>query len=158
MKKINFFSCLLVILSICMFPVSSQAQTCEALDARKLKEMLIGMGLTVKDLNTEAGKEKYEVSLSAGGFNIPVGYEISPSGNFVWLTANLGKPKDATSTMNAELLKQNANIQPCQFYISGKGNLMMGLAIENRGLTPAIMRRHTDKFSGDVSKTSSYWQ
>lgn len=141
-----------------LLPLSGTAQECSPLNAKQLKDMLTGMGYTVKDLNTQAGSEKFEVALSSGGFNVPVGYEISPSGNFVWLTANLGKPKDSTSTMNAELLKQNGKIQPCQFYISTKGILMIGLAIENRGLTAAIMRRHTDKFIGDISKTSAYWQ
>lgn len=147
-----------MIVYLFFLPGTGKAQTCEALDARKLKEMLIGMGYTVKDLNSEPGKEKYEVTFNTGAFNVPVGYEISPSGNFVWLTANLGTAKDSTSTWNAQLLRQNSKIQPCQFYISNKGNLMMGLAIENRGLTPAIMRRHSDKFTSDISNSASFWQ
>jgi hypothetical protein len=98
------------------------------------------------------------VSITTSGFNVPISYEISASKNFIWLIANLGKPKDETSTVNAGLLKQNGKIQPCQFYITEKGNLMMGLAVENRGLTPAIMRRHTEKITSDVSNTASFWQ
>jgi hypothetical protein len=136
----------------------SYSQGCDPLDAGKLKNMLTGMGYTVKELNTTAGKEKYEVMIKATGFNVPVAYEISSSGNFVWLTASLGKPKDETSIANATLLKQNGKIQLCQFYITEKGKLMIGLAVENRGLTPVIMRRHTDKIASDVSSTSTYWQ
>ncbi len=142
----------------CFLPMAVRAQSCDPIDPRQLKEMLIGMGYTVKDLNTEPGKEKFEITVVTSSFNVPLGYEISPSKNYVWITAMLGTAMDSTSTKNAALLRQNFSIQPCQFYITTKGNLMMGLAIENRGLTAAIMRRHTDKISSDVSKTGPYWQ
>lgn len=158
MKKKNLVICSIIILFMGLLPVFGKAQNCDPLNARQLKELLTNMGYTVKDLNTEVGKEKYEVSITTTGFNVPISYEISPSTNFIWLIANLGKPKDETSTANAALLKQNGKIQPCQFYITEKGNLMMGLAVENRGLTPAIMRRHTEKITNDVSNTASYWQ
>jgi len=87
-----------------------------------------------------------------------VAFELSASKNFVWLTVFLGTPRADTSVMNAELLKQNFSIQPCQFYITSKGNLMMGLAIENRGLTNAIIKRHSDKLVADVASTASFWQ
>jgi len=158
MKKKNLFIYSALFFFTWLMPIAGKAQSCDPLDARKLKDMLTGMGYTVKDLNTEVGKEKYEVSITTTGFNVPISYEISPSKNFIWLIANLGKPKDETSTANAALLKQNGKIQPCQFYITEKGNLMMGLAVENRGLTPAIMKRHTEKITNDVSNTASYWQ
>lgn len=158
MKKKNLFSKLLLLSFIFLVPLFGKAQSCDPLDAARLKDMLIQMGYTVKDIGTEVGKEKYQVDIKTSSFNVPLGYEISPSKNYIWLTANLGKPKDSTSTVNSDMLKQNGKIQPCQFYITSKGILMMGLAVENRGLTPAIMRRHTDKITGDVSSTSALWK
>lgn len=159
MKKKNpFISSALILFAWIVLPVFSKAQSCDPIDALKLKDMLIQMGYTVKDIGTEVGKEKYQVDIKTSSFNVPLGYEISPSKNYIWLTANLGKPKDSTSTVNADMLKQNGKIQPCQFYITSKGILMMGLAVENRGLTPAIMRRHTDKITADVSSTSTLWK
>jgi hypothetical protein len=35
---------------------------------------------------------------------------------------------------------------------------MMAVAVENRGITAAILRRHIDKIVADVSKTSDIWQ
>ncbi|MFN8305657.1 MAG: hypothetical protein U0T79_02690 [Ferruginibacter sp.] len=157
MKKNALFLLSMLFLAL-MLPSAGKAQDCEPLVPLKLKNMLIGLGYTVKDLNTEEGKEKFEVNIKTASFNVPIGYEISPSKNFVWLTANLGKAKDETSASHFALLKQNSKVQPCFFYITDKGNLMMGLAVENRGITPAILRRHTDKFSSDVSNTSAYWQ
>lgn len=158
MKKKNLFSKLLLLSLTFLAPLFGKAQSCDPIDATRLKEMLIQMGYTVKDIGTGVGKEKYQVDMNTGGFNVPLGYEISPSKNYIWLTVNLGKSKDSTSTVNAELLKENGKIQPCQFYITSKGLLMMGLAVENRGLTAAILRRHTDKITGDVSGTSALWK
>ncbi|WP_460553873.1 hypothetical protein [Ferruginibacter profundus] len=136
----------------------SNAQSCDPLNSAQLKEKLIQLGNTVKDLTTTPGSEKYEVKFTTATFDVPVGFEISPSTNFVWLTVFLGAPRADTSVMNAALLKQNGAIQPCQFYITAKGNLMMGLAVENRGLTNAILKRHSDKIVADVSSTASFWQ
>jgi len=158
MKKQKFFGQLVIVFLMTLLPVFGIAQSCDPLTAKQLKDMLTQMGYPVKDLNAEAGKEKYEVDLTTPNLNVPVALEISASGNFVWLTVFLGKPKDETSSVNAALLKQNFKIQPCQFYITDKGNLMMGLAVENRGLTTVIMRRHMEKLAADVSSTNSLWQ
>ena len=158
MKCKNLFSYLMILSGIFLLPFFGKAQNCDPLDARQLKTMLEQLGYTVKELSSEAGKEKFEVLHNKGGYDIPVAYEISASRNFVWLTAFLGNPKDENSITNASLLKQNFKIQPCQFYITEKGKLMMGLAVENRGLTNSILRRHTDKIVSDVSNTVSLWQ
>jgi hypothetical protein len=120
--------------------------------------MLVQLGYTVKDLATEPGKEKYEVVHIKDGYNVPVGYELSASTNYIWLTVFLGPAKTEVNASQMELLKQNFSIQPCQFYITAKGNLMMGLAPENRGITNAILRRHTEKIVADVAGKVSYWQ
>ena len=70
----------------------------------------------------------------------------------------LGKAETETEEKSLEMIKENFKIQPCLFYITAKGNLMMGLAVENRGITNTILRRHIDKIVADVSKTSAIWQ
>ena len=149
-----------VFTAFCVFLLSSpgKAQNCDQLSAAQLRAMLVQLGYTVKDNNTTPGSEKYEVDNTTTTLNVPVAYELSASKNFIWLTVNLGPPSADTSVMNAALLKQNFKIQPCQFYITGKGNLMMGMAVENRGVTNAILRRHTDKIIADVSSTTAFWQ
>lgn len=158
MKTIKFFNCLIITAFIFMAPIRSAAQNCGPINTSQLKEMLTQLGYTVKDLNSTQGKEKYEASVKTPNFDVPIAFEISSSTNFVWLTAFLGSAKEETSITNNALLKQNAKIQPCQFYISESGKLMMGMAVENRGLTNAILRRHIDKLANDVSSTASYWQ
>jgi len=158
MKRKALISTSITAILICIVTSFSYAQSCDALTSAQLKEKLIQLGNEVKDLNSTEGKEKYEVKFTTPTLDVPVAFELSASKNFVWLTVFLGTPRADTSVMNAELLKQNFSIQPCQFYITSKGNLMMGLAIENRGLTNAIIKRHSDKLVADVASTASFWQ
>lgn len=148
----------IVLFCIWLLPAFGNAQSCDVITRVQLKEKLEQLGLTVKTINEKAGAEKYEVVHPGTGFNVPIGYEISASTNFIWLTAFLGKAETETEEKSLAILKENGNIQPCFFYITAKGNLMMGVAVENRGVTNAILRRHIDKIVADVSKTASIWQ
>ncbi len=143
---------------ICILTIAGKAQTCDPISTERLREILGQLGYTVKDINKTAGSEKYEVTNTTPTLDVPVAYELSASKNFVWLTVFLGQPRADSSVMNAALLKQNFKIQPCQFYITAKGSLMMGLAIENRGLNNAILRKHSDKIIADVVSTAALWQ
>ena len=150
---------LLIVISICSFfahPI--KAQDCTPINQARLREILVQLGYTVKDLSTTPGKEKYEVKITQGGLDVPISYEISASTNYVWLTVSLGPGPAETSVLNSSLIKQNAKIQPCLFYITEAGNLMMGLAVDNRGLTNALLRRYTDFITARVVETKAYWQ
>lgn len=130
----------------------------EKLDGTSLKSMIDGLGYTVKVLNSDADKEKYQIDLTKSELNIPVALEISASKNYCWLTVNLGTAPKAPSDKFESLLKENGNTQPSMFYITNKGNLMMGIAMENRYISPANMRRNIEKLSDDVGKTKGVWQ
>lgn len=132
-----------------------------ALDAAALKEMVKGLGYEVKDLNTEAGKEKIEFTVSKSDFTLPIGAEVSPSKNYVWLTLFLGEVKDTSKVTSAQalaLLKGNYKTQPVLFYVTERNNLMVGLATDNRAITPAILRARIDKIADDCVKTAADWQ
>ncbi len=127
------------------------------IDAPKLKEMITGLGYEVKTLNEEVGKEKYEFTVKTEGFDVPIAAEISPSKNYVWLTVFLGKAPEDSSPKMAGFVKRNFKIQPTMFYITDRGNLMLGFAMENRSLTAAVLRRTVTKLSADVTSTSDLW-
>lgn len=129
----------------------------EQLDGKQLRTRLTQLGYEVKDLNTEAGKEKYEVKIAKGGYDIFVSYEVSPSKNYVWLTVNLGDPPTESSILNNAFLKENGKIQPSQFYITSGGKLMMGLPVDNRNVSNATLRQRTDSITENVVKTVSLW-
>ena len=120
-------------------------------DTPRLKQCLVELGYEPKTLSDK----KFEVALTKGDHNIPVGTEVSGSGNYVWLTARLAEtPSDEKA---GKLLRRNFKIQPAQFYVTDKGHLMIGMTCDNRGLTNAILRKALDKLTSDVAATADEW-
>jgi hypothetical protein len=132
-------------------------QSGDAFDAARLKKAIEDIGYEAKVLNAEVGKEKYEFKLTKDDLDVPVAAEISPSKNYVWLTVYLGPAPKADSPTCLEMLKSNFDVQPSFFYVTTKGNLMMGLAVENRALTNPVLRARIDKIVADVAKTKGLW-
>lgn len=126
------------------------------LEPDALKTMIEGLGYEVKVLSAEAGKEKFEFLVKTDAFNVPMAAEITPSKNYIWLTANLGKSGEKANYEG--LMKANGIVQPVQFYVTKSGTLMVGLPIENHGVTPAWMKKGVEKVAADVSSQASVWQ
>ncbi len=147
-----------IISCLFFFTQTLKAQDCGPIGAPVLKRILGELGYTVKELNATLGKEKYEILITTQALDVPMGIEISPSTNFIWLTVNLGKPFEDASLKNIALLKRNSVIQPCQFYITESGKLMMGMALENRGVTNAVLKKFSDKLADNVATNKEYWQ
>ena len=156
MRRYTFASFLLLVVAAFALQgfVPNQAQ---AIDRKQLRDMLVQLGYDVKDIVKDAGKEKYSVTVTKEGLDIPIGYEISPSGSYIWLTVNLGDAPKEGSEKTLNLLKQNAKIQPTFFYITDSGRLMCALPIDNRGVTNAILRTRSETISDNVAKTNEYW-
>jgi hypothetical protein len=134
------------------------AQSCDPITGTQLKQLLLNMGLTAKQIN-EAGKpDKFEISNEYSGLTIPVAAEISASTNYIWLTVNLGSVPADSASKGIQLLRQNFAIQPCQFYVTTKNVLMLGFAMENRGMTSAVLRRSLDLVLKRVADSRSYWE
>ena len=154
--KRPFIHFVLILVLLSVTHLRSAAQDCGPITSTKLKEFLTQMGFAVKNIN-EAGKaDKFEIKNATNGLDIPTSYEISASTNYIWITVFLGKAQ-SDSSINNNLLRQNAVIQPCFFYFSAKGNLMMGLPVENRAVTTAVLKRCNDFLSNRVGDTKSYW-
>lgn len=157
MRKLSFTGLLLFVVSaiVLMGFVGSQDTQ---LTRPRLREMLVELGYEVTDIVKEEGKEKYSVKFTKNELNIPVGFEISPSNSYLWLTVNLGDaPKDG-NTKCLNLLKQNSKIQPTFFYVTDSGRLMAALPIENRNVSNAILRLRAESVSDNVGKTKEFWQ
>ncbi|MBX3118752.1 MAG: hypothetical protein KF784_06775 [Fimbriimonadaceae bacterium] len=161
MKALLALLSLVGLFAVALLPstVGAQAQESARVDAKQLKTLITGLGYTVKDLNTEVGKEKYEFTITRDDLDIPIAAEISGSKNYVWLTVYLGdQPKDAAFTAKAlPILKQNFKIQPCQFYVTAKDALMVAIAIDNRNVDAAVLRRNIDKLGADVAGSKDLW-
>lgn len=158
MKRLSLFAALLALTAAFGALVSVPAkagQSEDKLDAAKLKTMIEGLGYETKFLNKEVGKEKYEFKIVKTKLDVPMAAELSPSTNYVWFTVFLGASKP--NHKFEDMLKKNSEIQPSQFYITSKGNLMMAIAMDNRGVSPAVMKRNLDKLSDDVEATQDLW-
>ncbi len=140
----------------CAIPVLIGFAEPDQLDYPKLKTMISNLGYTVKDIGTEVGKEKAQIDVKTDAFNIPVGAEISPSKNYVWLTVHLGS--NPTGDQFKALLRQNGSVQPSFFYLTKDDRLMLAHPIDNRSITPDVMKRVVDKVVKDVGNTSKDWQ
>ena len=157
-KQAPTLTIILLISAFSLFSAPAMAQGSDQITRPQLREMLVQLGYEVKDIVKDAGKEKYSVTLVKSGLDIPVGLEISPNSKYIWLTVNLGDAPKDTATVNQVLLKQNSKIQPSFFYITDKGRLMMGLPLDNRGITNAFLRDRVETISENVGKTKDIWQ
>lgn len=135
-------------------------QEAKQLSALEVKTMIQNLGHTTKDLETEVGKEKVEFMVTKGGYNVYIGAEVSPSKRFIWLTTLLGNVAEYPNFKDkaVELLAANGRVQPCFFYTTTKGSLMIAVAVDNRDVDPATMRMRIDKLSSDVSDNADLWK
>ena len=157
MRKFGFLGLLFIVVSV--FTLSGFMSNDDGQITRpRLREMLVELGYEVTDIVKDAGKEKYSVKYSKNGLDIPVGFEISPSSSYVWLTVNLGEAPKEGNTKCLNLLKQNSKVQPTFFYITDSGRLMAALPIENRNITNAVLRLRAETVSDNVGKTKEFWQ
>jgi hypothetical protein len=125
------------------------------LEFAQLKTMISGMGYTAKDLPGDT--PKFYIDFATATFNIPTGFEISKSGRYIWVTANLGVSK-LNGDLALQALHKIGGIQPTSFWLTEKNNLMIGFAIDNRDVTPAHLKFVLEKFSADIDNTASLWQ
>lgn len=150
---------ILGLIAVAAFPVLAGAQgEAKELSVAELKTMVENMGYTTKELSKDTGK--FEFTITKEGLDIPIAAEVSGSKRYVWLTVFLGdfgKLSDQEARA-VKMLKQNFKIQPSQFYVTEKGNLMMAMPLDNRTINAAVLRRCTDKLSNDVSSTKELWQ
>lgn len=137
---------------------SGNYQSCAPITAKQLREMATQLGYEVKDIVTDVGKEKFSVTLTREGLDIPVAAELSGNLKFVWLTVNLGNVQPENAARHLAMLKQNSIIQPCQFYFTEQGRQMMGLPVENRGINNAFLRDRLENIAGRVGETKAMWQ
>lgn len=149
------------LLAAVALPGMAGAQTEEkALTGLELKALIQNMGYETKDLNAEEGKEKVEFMVQKDGFDVWIAAEVSASKRFIWLTTFLGPTSKISNfaVRAPKLLEGNARIQPCQFYVTDRGNLNIALAIDNRNVTPAVLRLRMDKVAADVASSNDLWK
>ncbi|HEV7689648.1 MAG TPA: hypothetical protein VGO52_02440 [Hyphomonadaceae bacterium] len=128
----------------------------QALDDAGLKTMLDGMGYETKALS-----KGFLITYKRDTWSLYVQIVISPDGTKLGLNANLGDVADL-STVPAkkwlDLLVSNGKIDPAVFYVDETNKkLYLHRVLDNRGVTPAILRVQFEKFIGNITDTSDVW-
>lgn len=129
----------------------------EPLEAADLKKMVEGLGYTTKLLNDQRGKEKFEFIVKKGGYEVPIAGEVSGDKNTIWFSALLG-PAPAQVDKGFTLLKENQRIRPTFFYMTDKGDLMLCVGVDNRGVTSVVAQKAAESIATAVSTTAEIWQ
>lgn len=159
MKQLNWTLAGVALVMLLLIPGLATGQSPEGqrIEPSQLKTVFENLGYEVKFLNSEAGKEKIQITTTKDDLTIPVAAEVSASRNYVWLTVLLvSKIPEGEKATN--LLKENAAIQPAHFYVTPSGRLMLGLAVENRSPAPPWIRASLDKLLRDVVQTRRLWE
>lgn len=126
------------------------------LDDVGLKAMLTGFGYEVK----EPGAGVYELKMEAAGLNIPTRVFIAKSKSKVWLSVALMQ-KDGVDKLTREelrtLLEKNVDVGPCHFMIES-GWLKLKMVLDNRGITPVVLRSELDYLAARIGDSKAVWQ
>lgn len=121
-------------------------------DLTSLRSALETMGYEAKAL-----AESTETKINRGGLDIYLVTEVSKSGDYVWISTNLGKESGDDASIHTALLKLNAEFQPAHFYIGKTGNLRFGMPIENRNLANASLRKAIERVVDNLVASKDVW-
>lgn len=142
--------------AVCFFATASLPAWADPLTYAQLKAVVEGMGYTPNVVKDDGESSMFEVSIPAGGFDVPVAFEVSKSTRYIWARANLGK-QNLSGEDGLSLLRKIGDIQPSHFWITSSGVLSMGMAIDNRDITPTHLRFVLEKVANDVANTAALW-
>jgi hypothetical protein len=125
------------------------------LDDAGLKAMLVSMGYEPKKLS-----EGYLVAVKQDSWTLNVQLRLSSNRSKLGFNANCGLvDEDAVSGAQwMALLISNGDIEPTSFYYDQeKKKLYLHRVIDNRDITPVILRKELDQFLSDIRSTGKLW-
>lgn len=121
-----------------------------------LRKLLDGMGYEPKPLS-----KGFLIAVKRDTWTINIQLVISPNGEKIGMNANLGvveNPDGVTAAQWKALLAANGDIDPSAFYFDAtQKKLYLHRSLDNRGITPAILRQQIENFCGNMVDTSTLW-
>jgi hypothetical protein len=145
-------------------PVSAEAgaksDACRALDEQDLPRLLENMGFEPETVDEGV----YKVTIEQDSWTFYLRFSLSTDNRTrLWMTSSFGEIKEIDKVPPApfiKLLETNDGIGPAHFYITTSGEakrLNVAKALDNRGITPAVLRREIDSFLGIIKSSVSQW-
>lgn len=144
-----------MIAAVCMAAALTVPAGADPVTYPQLKEMVTNMGYEPSNLEG-AASPMFEVAITTASFKVPIAFELSGSGRYVWARTTLGK-FDGSSGRAVKLLKSNATTQPVMFWITSSDMLVLGMAIDNRDVTPEHLRFVMERIANTVDETAPIW-
>ena len=151
--RVRSFSLPIVLTGLCL--VGWQSRIEGGMSDDSLKSMLVGLKYDVRDV----AKGNHEIEIKGSDLIVPIRIFLDRTETRVWFSSLVTQPDDVDRLSQKELreiLKWNLEIGPTHFMIDG-GCLKIKTAIDNRGLTPAILSREIDYFVRCVASSRKAW-
>jgi len=137
--------------------IKQPAGATENLTDESLKQMLIGLGYEPKPLT-----KGYLMAIKQDTWTLNVQAVLSGNKERLGLNANAGKVDDPEAVPAADwrkLLVSNGEIEPTMFYFDNEQKkLYLHRVIDNRGITPVILRQEIDRFCKHIRDTGDLWK
>ncbi len=138
-----------------MVPAAAWA---DPLNLAGVKSLVEGMGYESSEIKNDDGLvTKLEITLQSGDLTVPIGLEVSPSTRYVWCTIFFGPAGHIDGTKALEILKRQGGVQPSHFWITAQNELKLGIAVDNREITPVSFRYVLEKLAADTANTIDLW-
>lgn len=127
------------------------------LDNDSLKTMLDNMGYAPSALS-----KGYLLAIKQDSWTYNMQVVLSGDGTKLGLNANLGtvdSPDDISAATWLKLLEDNSDYDPSAFYFDKDAKkLYLHRVIDNRGITPAVLRQQIDNFVGNIHDSADDWK
>jgi hypothetical protein len=121
-----------------------------------LRKLLDGMGYEPKPLS-----KGFLVAIKRDTWTINIQLVISPNGEKIGMNSNLGaveNPDAVTAAQWRALMIANGDIDPSAFYFDAtQKKLYLHRSMDNRGITPAILRQQIENYCGNMVDTAKLW-
>jgi hypothetical protein len=122
-----------------------------------LRTMLDGMGYEPKPLS-----KGFLIAVKRGTWTLNIQIVISSNSERIGMNANLGlveNPDSITAAQWKALLVSNGDIDPSAFYFDASlKKLYLHRVMDNRGMTPAILRAQIENFCANMMDTEELWK
>ena len=131
--------------------------TGQVLNTDSLKIFLDNLGLEPKLIG-----DRYQMMIKQDTAKIFITITLSTNNTKLLMRTHLASPSDSTkgdASRWLNLMSNNESLCPSTFALDKEQkNLYLIHSFDNRGVTPAVLRRETDNFATNIRKTAPLWK
>jgi S1-C subfamily serine protease len=128
----------------------------------ELRSILSNMGYAVKAVPSAGGASLFAIIIEQQDWRLPVYLSRSGDGGRIWITmtlCSLASLDEIPRERQLEMLAANQNTGPVHFsYAASLKELRLNNIVENRSVTPAILREEIDRLIATAVRTASTWE